>query len=135
MRVAHEEPPKPVANKRLVPDQYDRILVQVTKQDIDAGQNKIHQMQRDGYIVDDSPEHQTGVENYVYMIRPLADVIADRIERTAKYKAQMHSPIGAGQKPEGADGHFSGLTSKVEEDKIDPATQAQLSAIVAAANS
>lgn len=98
----HEERPKAQAAKQLKGSPLERILVQVTQNDINAGQDKSVSMQREGWIkasdadIAADPTLKTGVNGYFYMQKPKAAIEADRKQKTDRWKALMRAPLAQG---------------------------------------
>lgn len=85
--VRHEEPPKAQSSKEVIDTPFDYILVQVTQNDINAGENKIHRMQRDGWEL--CPDKHTHADDYHYMQKPKTEVKKLEQIRLDQYKKWM----------------------------------------------
>lgn len=86
MRLAHEEPPKSAARRKHNDSDYEYMYVQITQADINAGDNKLPRLQRDGWVKVDpkaEPEYDTGTEEYFAMKIPKRDLERIRKERLA----------------------------------------------------
>ncbi len=129
MNVLHEERPRAESRRRHRPDGYEYILVQVTQNDINAGENKINQMQRDGWAL--AADRETGIEGYHYMKKPKSEMERLAQERLNKYLKWTQAPL--------ADTVNSAIPVSREEsgpdDAIDPQSIAALEKLAAAANS
>lgn len=91
MNVMHEERPKAESRRKHRPDGFEYILVQVTQNDINAGENKVHQMQRDGWIV--AADRVTGIEGYHYMRKPKSEVERLAADRLNKFLRWSQAPL------------------------------------------
>lgn len=135
----HEERPKAQATKRVRKDgDYEYVLVQVTRNDIDAGDDKSVRMQRDGWQKVDTtaePDKATGVDNYFYMKKPRAGMEEDRQGRSDRWQRLLRAPL-AGSRPAGvAPGSGSVITDVADVEYLTPQEEQALSGLAAAANS
>lgn len=135
----HEERPKAQAAKRVRKDgDYEYILVQVTQNDVNAGDDKSVRMQRDGWVKVDTtaePDKNTGVDNYFYMKKPMKPMEEDRQRRTGRWNSLLRAPL-AGSRPAGvAPGSGSAITDVADMECLTPQEEQALSGLAAAANS
>jgi len=135
----HEERPKSQAAKRVrKDDDYEYVLVQVTQNDVAAGDDKSVRMQRDGWAKVDvvaEPDKDTGVDNYFYMKRSRAALEEDRQNRTDRWKALMRAPL-AGSRPAGVSpGTGSAITDVADVEALSPQEEQALAGLAVAANS
>lgn len=93
MAVTYENPPKSESTKSLKVDENDYCLVQVTQNDINAGENKVNHMQRDGWVL--APEKDTNVDGYFYMKKLKVERIALEKKRHEQYMAWQDKKVSA----------------------------------------
>lgn len=137
MKEIHEEPPKSQANKQIKEqDDMEYILVQVTQNDINAGDDKGARMMRDGWVKVDTkaePDKDTGTPGYFYMKKDRRLIAEARQKRKDFYVNQMRAPLGAGSMPGGS--AIREVVAQRDNEQLDPSEQAALSAAAVAANS
>lgn len=96
---------------------YHYVIVHSTKADQDAGQDQVIRYQSMGYVID--PSYKSGVTGKFRMMRPMADVNADREANINRYKASLYGKVAHGLKPDGVGSLGTAIKETVEFDALD----------------